>query len=78
MKRKVLVVDIGGTHVKLLMSSRDQREFGSGPRMKPGQMSVGKPKTFAPIKMLRALATPRIDIHAREGTRTPKDFSTRS
>jgi polyphosphate glucokinase len=38
MKRKVLVVDIGGTHVKLLMSSRDQREFASGPRMRPGQM----------------------------------------
>jgi glucokinase len=26
MKRKVLVVDIGGTHVKLLMCVRDQRE----------------------------------------------------
>src|SRR5882724_10087125 len=38
MKRKVLVVDIGGNHVKLLMSSRDQREFASGPRMRPGQM----------------------------------------
>jgi hypothetical protein len=38
MKRKVLVVDIGGTHVKLLMSSRDQREFASGPRMRPEQM----------------------------------------
>jgi len=30
MKRKVLVVDIGGTHVKLLMSVRDQRDFASG------------------------------------------------
>ena len=38
MKRKVLVVDIGGTHVKLLMSSRNQREFASGPRMRPEQM----------------------------------------
>src|SRR5204863_288771 len=38
MKRKVLVVDIGGTHVKLLMSSRDQREFASGPRMRPEEM----------------------------------------
>jgi hypothetical protein len=38
MKRKVLVVDIGGTHVKLLMSSRDQRGFASGPRMRPEQM----------------------------------------
>jgi hypothetical protein len=37
MKRKVLVVDIGGTHVKLLMSLRDEREFPSGPRMRPEQ-----------------------------------------
>jgi polyphosphate glucokinase len=37
MKRKVLVVDIGGTHVKLLMSLRDEREFPSGPRMGPEQ-----------------------------------------
>jgi hypothetical protein len=37
MRRKVLVVDIGGTHVKLLMSSGDQREFPSGPRMGPEQ-----------------------------------------
>src|SRR5213079_2897650 len=35
MKKKVLVVDIGGTNVKLLMSLRDQRKFASGPRMKP-------------------------------------------
>jgi predicted NBD/HSP70 family sugar kinase len=35
MKRKVLVVDIGGTHVKLLMSLGDEREFPSGPRMGP-------------------------------------------
>jgi hypothetical protein len=35
MKRKILVVDIGGTHVKLLMSLREQREFPSGPRMGP-------------------------------------------
>ena len=37
MKRKILVVDIGGTHVKLLMSLRDEREFPSGPRMGPKQ-----------------------------------------
>ncbi len=37
MKRKILVVDIGGTHVKLLMSLREQREFPSGPRMGPEQ-----------------------------------------
>jgi hypothetical protein len=35
MKKKVLVVDIGGTHVKLLMSLRDKREFDSGAAMTP-------------------------------------------
>ena len=35
MKKKILVVDIGGTHVKLLMSARDQRKFDSGPALKP-------------------------------------------
>jgi hypothetical protein len=38
MKRRVLVVDIGGTHVKLLMSWRNQREFASGARMRPEQL----------------------------------------
>ena len=32
---KTLVVDIGGTHVKLLMEGADQREFDSGPQMQP-------------------------------------------
>jgi hypothetical protein len=36
-KRKILVVDVGGTSVKLLMSLRDEREFPSGPRMGPKQ-----------------------------------------
>jgi polyphosphate glucokinase len=43
MKRKVLVVDIGGTHVKLLMSLRDKREFESGPAMTPWDF-VGRMK----------------------------------
>jgi polyphosphate glucokinase len=38
MKKKVLVVDIGGTNVKLLMSLRDQRKFSSGPQMRPKEM----------------------------------------
>ena len=37
MKRKTLVVDVGGTYVKLLMSPRDEREFPSGSRMGPEQ-----------------------------------------
>src|SRR5207247_1239434 len=38
MKRRVLVVDVGDTHVKLLMSRRNKREFASGPRMRPKQL----------------------------------------
>jgi hypothetical protein len=37
MKRKVLVVDIGGTYVKLLMSQRVERAFVSGPEMRPAE-----------------------------------------
>jgi predicted NBD/HSP70 family sugar kinase len=45
-KKKILVVDIGGTHVKLLKSAREQREFDSGPRMKPREF-VEKLKQIA-------------------------------
>lgn len=38
MSRNILVVDIGGTHVKLLMSGRHHREFPSGSRIKPQQL----------------------------------------
>lgn len=38
MKKRVLVVDVGGTYVKLLMSRRNEREFASGPRMRPQQL----------------------------------------
>jgi predicted NBD/HSP70 family sugar kinase len=38
MKRKILVVDVGGTHVKLLRSASDEREFPSGPRLRPQQL----------------------------------------
>jgi hypothetical protein len=37
MKRKILVVDIGGARVKLLMSPRNEREFLSGSRMGPAE-----------------------------------------
>ena len=32
---KTLVVDVGGTHVKLLIEGADQRMFDSGPQMRP-------------------------------------------
>jgi hypothetical protein len=36
-KPNILVVDIGGTHVKLMISPRERRKFNSGPRMTPAQ-----------------------------------------
>jgi hypothetical protein len=38
MRRNILVVDIGGTRVKLLMSRRHHREFPSGSRIKPHRL----------------------------------------
>jgi predicted NBD/HSP70 family sugar kinase len=35
MKKKILVVDIGGTHVKLLLSANNQRQFDSGQDLTP-------------------------------------------
>src|SRR6266513_6273271 len=32
---KTLVVDVGGTHVKLLIEGAEQRAFDSGPKMQP-------------------------------------------
>lgn len=37
MKRKILVVDVGGTNVKLLMSATNQRKFPSGESLGPRQ-----------------------------------------
>ncbi len=37
MKKKILVVDIGGTHVKLLKSASAQKQFDSGPSLTPRQ-----------------------------------------
>ena len=44
-KRKILVVDIGGTHVKLMISRREKRKFDSGPRMTPRQLVKSLKKT---------------------------------
>ena len=72
MKRRILVVDIGGSFVKLLMSERVEREFASGPRMTPKQFlakfketvkgwkfdvaSIGFP---APVRNGRILRNPK-------------------
>jgi polyphosphate glucokinase len=38
MKKKVLVVDIGGTHVKLQISHTERRKFDSGMKLSPRQL----------------------------------------
>ena len=38
----VLVIDVGGTHVKILATGQtDKREFDSGPKMTAEQMASG-------------------------------------
>lgn len=46
MKKKILVVDIGGTHVKLLLSANNQRQFDSGPDLTPQQFVVRLKKSL--------------------------------
>ena len=36
--KKVLVIDIGGTNVKLMISRREKRKFDSGPKLSPRQL----------------------------------------
>ena len=38
MKKRILVVDIGGTHVKLQISRGDRRKFDSGTKLSPRQL----------------------------------------
>jgi len=38
MKKKILVIDIGGTNVKLMISRAGKRKFKSGPSMTPREM----------------------------------------
>jgi len=37
-KKKVLVIDVGGTHVKLMISRAKKQKFKSGPKMTPREM----------------------------------------
>src|SRR5882724_9542346 len=47
MKKKVLVVDIGGTHVKLMISHSDSRKFDSGMKLSPKELVSQIKKTAA-------------------------------
>jgi hypothetical protein len=72
MKRKILVVDIGGTHVKLLMSLRDEREFPSGPRMGPKQFIEKLAETVRGWKFDRASIGFPVPVRNGRITRNPK------
>ena len=50
MKHNVLVVDIGGTHVKLMMSARDKLKFDSGLDMAPHDFVKKFHQTTADLK----------------------------
>ena len=50
MKGNVLVVDIGGTHVKLLMSAKEKSKFDSGPKMRPRDFVRKFHETVAELK----------------------------
>jgi hypothetical protein len=43
--KKILVVDIGGTHVKLMISRREKRKFDSGLKLSPKQLVAQIEKT---------------------------------
>lgn len=45
MKKKILVIDIGGTHVKLMISRSEKRKFDSGTRLSPRQLIALVKKT---------------------------------
>jgi len=45
MKKKVLVVDIGGTHVKLMISRHETRKFDSGMNLSPKELVAQIKKT---------------------------------
>jgi hypothetical protein len=38
--KKILVIDIGGTTVKLMISRREKRKFDSGPKLSPRQLNA--------------------------------------
>src|SRR5437870_10908802 len=72
MRKRILVIDIGGTHVKLMISRAKKRKFKSGQKLRRGEMvkqlkveidgwkfdaiSIGFP---APVRDGRILAEPK-------------------
>jgi hypothetical protein len=76
-KRKILVVDVGGTHVKLLMSSTDQREFVSGSQLGPNQFVKRFRETVGGWKFDRVSIGFPAAIRNRRIIREPKHLAKR-
>jgi hypothetical protein len=75
MKRKVLVVDVGGTYVKLLRSPRDEREFPSGSRLKPQQLISRLKETVRGWKFDRVSIGFPAPVRKGRITKEPKHLS---
>jgi polyphosphate glucokinase len=63
----VLVIDIGGTHVKVLVTGQSQpREFESGPTLTPGLMVAGVKKVCRGLKYdVISIGYPGVVLHGR-------------
>ena len=48
----VLVIDVGGTHVKILATGQsDKREFASGPKMTAATDGLGRPEARRRVEL---------------------------
>ena len=57
---KTLVVDIGGTHVKLMLEGAEQRIFDSGPQVQPADL-IG-PSTTSQLVSRRPFAAAKSSV----------------
>jgi polyphosphate glucokinase len=66
-KQRVLVIDVGGSHVKVRVSDRrDVRQFESGPQMTAGRMVAGVHKLVGDWKYdVVSIGYPGIVIHGK-------------
>ena len=66
-QRRVLAIDVGGTHVKARVSgSRETREFESGPTMTPRQMVVRVRDLTADFKYdVVSIGYPGVVVHGK-------------
>ncbi len=70
MKQRVLVIDVGGSHIKARVSNRrDVRQFESGPRMTAARMVAGVHKLVGDWKYdVVSIGYPGVVIHGRIAT----------